>query len=350
MTTDTAADPVATPVRSATEPPEARGLPRDGVRLLVARPGGLVHAQFRDLPEYLEPGDLVVVNVSATLPAAVDGSRAGEPVVIHVAAGGPGGRWTVELRRPDATGPVRNGRPGEVVELPGGARLRLERPADGSTAAAGPRRLWRATVTGADAHLDYLRRHGRPISYAHTHGQWPLEAYQTVFAREPGSAEMPSAGRPFSERTVVDLVAAGIAVAPVVLHTGVSSQEAGEPPQPEWFAVPAATARAVNDTRRAGSRVVAVGTTVTRALESAADRHGRVRARSGWTDLVIGPDRPAVVVGGLVTGWHEPGSSHLDLLRAVARHDLVDEAYAEAGRAAYRWHEFGDSCLLLPNG
>jgi S-adenosylmethionine:tRNA ribosyltransferase-isomerase len=159
---------------------------------------------------------------------------------------------------------------------------------------------------------------------------------------------MSSAGRPFTTQVVTDLVTRGVAVAPIVLHTGVSSQEPGEPPQPERFRVPAATARLVNSTRQAGGRVIAVGTTVTRALESAADADGTVRERHGWTDLVLGPDRPARVVTGLVTGWHAPGASHLALLAAVAGGALVERAYAEAVRFCYQWHEFGDSCLLLP--
>jgi S-adenosylmethionine:tRNA ribosyltransferase-isomerase len=176
----------------------------------------------------------------------------------------------------------------------------------------------------------------------------PLAEYQTVFARTPGSAEMPSAGRPFTRKLVTDLVTRGIGIAPIELHTGVSSQDPGEPPQPERFTVPATTARAVNTTRAWGSRVVAVGTTVTRALESAVDSVGVVRATRGWTDLVLGPQRPAQAVSGLVTGWHAPGASHLQLLEAVAGPQLVDRAYAEALRARYLWHEFGDSCLLLP--
>jgi S-adenosylmethionine:tRNA ribosyltransferase-isomerase len=176
----------------------------------------------------------------------------------------------------------------------------------------------------------------------------PLVEYQTVFAREPGSAEMPSAGRPFTDRLVTDLVTRGIGIAPITLHTGVSSQDVGEPPQPEWYRVPETTARVVNMTRAWGGRVIAVGTTVTRALESAADVEGIVRERSGWTDLVLGPERPVEVVRGLITGWHAPGASHLRLLEAVAGAELVERAYAEAVRARYLWHEFGDSCILLP--
>jgi S-adenosylmethionine:tRNA ribosyltransferase-isomerase len=196
--------------------------------------------------------------------------------------------------------------------------------------------------------VPYLHRVGRPIRYAYVPRPHPLGAYQTVFAHVPGSAEMPSAGRPFTAEIVTELVTRGVLVAPLTLHTGVSSPEQGEPPQPERFDVPSSTAALVNHVRRSGGRVVAVGTTVTRALEAAAAENGTVHATSGWTDLVLGPQRPARVVTGLITGWHAPGASHLQLLQAVAGADLVARAYADALRERYRWHEFGDSCLLLP--
>ena len=324
----------------ATEPPPVR----DGVRLLVARPEGLTNARFSQLGEFLAPGDLVVVNTSATLAAAVDGQQAGVPVEVHFSAELDDGAWVIEVRPGGAsTGPVTDLRPGEVITLDAGATLVVGQPAP-----AGQTRLWQARALIDGGVSAFLARHGRPIRYAYVPSQWPLAEYQTVFAREPGSAEMPSAGRPFTDRVVTDLVTQGVAVAPVVLHTGVSSQEPGEPPQPERFRVPEATARLVNVTRQAGGRVIAVGTTVTRALESAADADGAVQPRHGWTDLVLGPPRPARVVTGLVTGWHAPGASHLALLAAVAGDALVERAYAEAVRQEYRWHEFGDSCLLLP--
>jgi S-adenosylmethionine:tRNA ribosyltransferase-isomerase len=158
---------------------------------------------------------------------------------------------------------------------------------------------------------------------------------------------MPSAGRPFTAELVTELVTSGVAVAPVTLHAGLSSAEADEPPAPERFTVPPATARLADLTRGHGGRVIAVGTTVVRALESVADRHGRLRPGQGWTDLVLGPDRPARAVDGLVTGWHAPGASHLDLLEAVAGRDRVAVAYEAAVREGYLWHEFGDSALLL---
>jgi S-adenosylmethionine:tRNA ribosyltransferase-isomerase len=333
---------------SAHEPPEARGLARDEVRLLVAgpEPGDrrgehLQHATFREIGDHLNPGDLLVVNTSATLAAAVDGRRDdGTPVAVHFSTPLAPDRWLVELRSPDGAHRVRDARDGETVTLPAGVELVIVRAGE---------RLSEARVL-VECPLDaYLDHHGRPITYGYLSAQWPLSAYQTVFARDPGSAEMPSAGRPFTAHLVTDLVSAGIAVAPIMLHTGVSSPESGETPLAERFTVPEATARLVNATRRGGGRVIAVGTTVTRALESVAAPDGLVHPGSGWTELVLGPDRPARVVNGLVTGWHEAGASHLLLLEAVAGRPLVEQAYDAALTERYLWHEFGDSCLLLPH-
>ncbi|HEX8769001.1 MAG TPA: S-adenosylmethionine:tRNA ribosyltransferase-isomerase [Jatrophihabitans sp.] len=343
---------------TATEPPEHRGLTRDGVRLLVAESapdegGGvrLTHTRFRKLGRHLTAGDLIVVNTSKTIAGEVDGTAdGGWPVVLHVASPLEDGSWVVELRTaPDATRPVLHALPGEVITLADGVRVRLLAPYGGR--AASPtghgNRLWQAEVVSDQPFADYLLRHGRPISYGYLHGHWPLADYQTVFAQHPGSAEMPSAGRPFSPELVTELVSLGIAIAPITLHTGVSSQDAGEPPQPERFEVPAATARLVNDTRLNGGRVIAVGTTVTRALESAADDHGWVSPAAGWTELVIGPDHPARAVTGLITGLHNPDASHLLLVESVAGAQLAQRAYDAAVEARYLWHEFGDSCLLL---
>jgi len=344
---------------AASRPPEERGLGRDDVRLLVATPDGLLHARFGDLPRFLSAGDLLVVNTSATIAAAVDGRRGdGRRVVVHLstplAEAAPGeagagtlgdGTWLVELReRSAATGRVTDAAPGQTVALPAGASLTLLRPYPEPTAT----RMWEACVAAGGDLGAFLARHGRPIRYSYVPDPWPLAAYQSVFARSPGSAEMPSAGRPFTPRLVADLVAAGVVVAPITLHAGVASLDASEPPLPERFTVPEPTAQLVNLTRAAGRRVVAVGTTCTRALESAADAEGAVRASRGWTDLVLGADRPARVVGGLITGWHDPDASHLALLQAVAGPKLVRAAYREAEEAGYLWHEFGDSCLLLP--
>jgi S-adenosylmethionine:tRNA ribosyltransferase-isomerase len=333
---------------SATEPPEARGLARDEVRLLVATPDGIADAMFRDLPRFFEPGDLVVVNTSSTLPAAVDAFRAcDERIIVHLSSPLDDGSWAIELRLADGSGPIQDGVVGETVYLAGDESALLVEPYPDAREYVGSR-LWRARLS-IDSVPEYLAVHGRPIAYSYVRSAWPLDDYQTVFARDAGSAEMPSAARPFTDRMVTDFVVRGIAVAPITLHAGVSSLEAGEAPLPERFSVPEATARLVNYTRTSGGRVVAIGTTVTRALESAASMDGSVRATHGWTDLVLGPGRPARVVDGLVTGWHTPESSHLQLLEAVAGGLLVRRAYDVAIEAGYLWHEFGDSCLLLPD-
>jgi S-adenosylmethionine:tRNA ribosyltransferase-isomerase len=266
--------------------------------------------------------------------------------VLHAATRLDDGSWVVELRTaPDASHPLLDGSVGETIgvgELP--VTLLAPYPHTSSPTGSG-NRLWRAGVEGdLRAMLD---RHGRPIAYGYLDRRYPLAAYQSVFSRVPGSAEMASAGRPFTEALVTRLVTRGVHVAPVTLHTGVSSQEAGEGPQPEWFHVPASTARLVELVRSSGGRVVATGTTVTRALESAVV-DGSVQETWGWTDRVVTPARPGAVVNGLLSGWHDPHASHLLLVESIAGTELTQAAYDEALASGYRWHEFGDAGLFLP--
>ena len=338
------APPVRTalaPGREAHEPPEARGLSRDEVRLLVGGRDGVSHHRFTELPDLLAAGDVLVVNRSATLPAALDVT--GTDLVVHLSTRRPDGSWLVELRRRDpaaATGPYPGGAAGDRLRLTGGANLTLRSRRSGG-------RLWTADLD-VDPVPPYLLAHGRPIRYGYVERDWPLSAYQTVFGTQPGSAEMPSASRPFTTGLVTRLVTAGVGFAPVALHTGVASLEAPEPPYPEWYAVPPTSARLVMQARAAGGRVIAVGTTATRAIETVAAPDGSIRAGSGWTDLVITPQRGVRAVDGLLTGFHEPRSSHLQLLSAVAGRALLAHCYAEAAAQGYRWHEFGDLNLLLP--
>ncbi|MFI8339547.1 S-adenosylmethionine:tRNA ribosyltransferase-isomerase [Streptomyces sp. NPDC085639] len=334
-------------------PAEQRGpgLRRDDVRLLVSRGAREVslHA-FRELPGLLRAGDVLVVNTSATLAAAVDARLGREDLVVHFSTRGDDGRWAVELRAPAGGGTTRphaGGPAGAVVELPDGGRLVLEEPL-----AAGADRLWWARPHPASYGVPaLLRAYGRPIRYAYTERDQPLSAHQTVFAVPAadgsGSAEMPSAGRPFTAELVARLVSRGVQFAPLVLHTGVASQEAHEPPYPERYEVSLTTAGLVNAARAGGGRVIAVGTTAVRALESAADQGGRVRPAAGWTDLVVTPERGVRVVDGLLTGLHEPGAFHLLMLEAVAGRAAVRLGYAEAMARLCLWHEFGDIHLLL---
>ena len=324
----------------ATEPPPVR----DGVRLMVAHraTGRIDHARFHDLPRFLTPGDLLVVNTSATIPAAVAARReSGEAVQVRLSTPAPdrgaAAWWLVELRSPDGARPYRGARAGERLDVPGGG-VELVAPY------AGGARLWLARIEVPGPLLDWLGRHGRPIRYGYVPREWPLSAYQTVFATEPGSAEMPSAGRPFSSALVARLEASGVGIAPLVLHTGVSSPERHEAPYPERYSVPAATADRVNAARR----VIAVGTTVVRALETVAAPDGTAVPGHGWTSLVVTPERPLRAVDGLITGWHEPEASHLRLLEAAAGPRLLRRSYDAALAGGYRWHEFGDSHLILP--
>ncbi len=336
-----------TPALEASEPPEARGLSRDAVRLMVAYRGGeeIVHAHFADLPQHLSPGDLLVINTSATVPAAVPASRSdGSQIEVRFSTPVPRAHqpnlFVVELRGADGAPLVGRGRAGDQIRLPGSVTLELLAPY------AAPARLWVARVD-VPSLPEYLVAHGHPIRYGYARRPWPLSAYQTVYATSPGSAEMPSAGRPFTSDLLTGLAAAGTLIAPITLHCGVSSPERDEPPYAERYSVPETTANLVNAVRGWGGRVVAVGTTVVRALESAVSA-GSVRAAGGWTELVISPDRAPAVVDGLITGWHEPGASHLQMLEAIAGSALIERSYEAALSTGYLWHEFGDSHLILP--
>lgn len=327
----------------AREPPEERGRDRAEVALMVGgrRDGELVHARFRDLPSFLVPGDLLVVNTSATLPAALPARLDGRKVELRLSTPAPDGSWVVELRTSEL---LPFGRPPvpSRLELPGGAH------ADLLAAYARSDRLAVARLTLGQPLEAYLAAHGHPIRYGHVDREWPLGAYQTVFARDPGSAEMPSAGRPFTAELVAELVASGVLVAPLTLHAGVSSLERGEAPYPERYRVPDETARLVNAVRWWRGRVIAVGTTVVRALETTAAADGTVEGGEGWTNLIVTPERGLSAVDGLLTGWHDADSSHMALLEAAAGPELLELSYRAAAERGYLFHEFGDMHLLLP--
>ena len=343
IATTHASDAPQTPIRfelpaalEAREPPEARGLARDEVRLLVSEGAGTITtgASFRDLPLFLTAGDLIVVNDSATIPAALIATREdGVMFALHLSSLRDG-VWMVEPRNVTVSA-------GERAILPGGGSVEFL-ALHGASA-----RLWDACLETPERMGTYLRRWGKPIAYSYVRGEWPLEMYQTTYAKEPGSAEMPSAGRAFSGRVIDALREKGIGIASITLHTGVASLESHEAPYEERFRVTVRAAQSVNATRAHGRRVIAVGTTVIRALESASDATGRVQASNGWTGLVITPDRGIRTVDGLLTGFHEPLASHLLMLEALAGAAHLQRAYDAALRNRYLWHEFGDLHLIL---
>jgi S-adenosylmethionine:tRNA ribosyltransferase-isomerase len=326
----------------ATLPAEARGRGRDDVRLLVSTPDGHTHARFRDLPNFLDPGDLIVVNDSATVGASLHARGDIGRFLLNVSTRYAPKLWLVEPRwATDTPGPlpIRAGDHARTCDQD----VRFIAPYPDVD------RLWFVEGDLAGA----MMRCGEPIRYGYVDGAQPLSAYQSMFARAPGSAEMPSAARPFTPDVVGRLEKKGVRIARIRLHTGVSSIEVEEenvedhPIPPEPFRVPQATADVVNATRESGRRVVAIGTTVVRALESAW-RTDHVEAAAGFTRVVIHPERGVHAVDGLLTGFHDPGASHLAMLYAVAGKDLVRDGYEEAIKGRYLWHEFGDSHLLLP--
>ncbi len=345
----------------AHRPPEARGLTRDGVRLMVSRVSAdaFAHTRFSHFPDFLKRGDVLVINTSKTINAAFDATREAHDgsvseVILHLSTRlfGRGEPWVVELRRrtDNGTTPLLDAQADEILHLPGGATARLVSPyAPNRVAVSTDRvRLWIAELWLPEKALDYAERYGAPIRYSYVPQSWPLEYYQTVFADEPGSAEMPSAGRAFTSEMLQQLGRKGVRIAPLVLHTGVSSLEAHESPYPERYHISYPTALAVNSARRLGGRVIAVGTTVVRALETAVGDDGYVRASGGWTDLVITPERGIRSVDGLLTGLHGPTASHLAMLEALAGRDHLSRAYHELLNQKYLWHEFGDLHLILP--
>jgi S-adenosylmethionine:tRNA ribosyltransferase-isomerase len=341
----------------ASEPPEARGLRRDEVRLLVSEVerDSLEHARFHDLPQFLSPGDLLVVNTSGTLNAAVAArTDAGEAYELHLSTQLPGGLWSVEVRAPGSIASVQThrARAGMILGLPAGARATILAPYPFRGEMGAESRLWIAGIEFPVPAIAYLERYGFPIRYSYVPRAWPNAMYQTVFANEPGSAEMPSAGRPFTTELVTRLISRGIEIAPILLHTGVASLEDHEPPYDEFYRISPHTAERVNAARRNGRRVIAVGTTVVRALETVTDEAG-THAGEGWTGLVITPERPLRAVDSLITGLHEAKATHLAMLeRVVAAANIcgtchLERAYREARQAHYLWHEFGDSHLIL---
>ena len=285
------------------------------VQLLVSHSQQLEQLNFDQLPRLLQPGDLLVVNDSATLPASIQNR-------LHYSGQLEDGSWLVEPRQPQGIGTVPlHWEPDRLIDLPELGPSRLTRWPHSN-------RLWRLEDAPRDP-VDYLSRQGQPIRYAHTEHELPISAYQSYFARVPGSAEMPSAGRPFTDRMVADLD-----IASLTLHTGVSSLEQHELPYPEWFQVPEQTWRRVKQARR----VIAVGTTVLRALETAA--RGQLE---GWTRHIVTPQNFRNSVDGLLTGMHDPASTHRWMLQALLSNQELERAY----QRTFRTHEFGDMHLIL---
>ena len=345
------------PELEAGEPPEARGLQRDQVRLMVSNYSNdrIRHARFDDLPNFLTKGDVLVINTSRTRNSALTTLRAdGTPLELHLSTHLTEDLWTVELRsiQPDGKSKHFEGaRQGEVLRLPGEATAILRGPynSDCDPDLKQPSQtLWSAALSLPTAVDDYLAQFGFPIRYNYVKEKWPLSFYQTVYATESGSAEMPSAGRPFTPELLNRLESNDIQVTPLILHTGISNLETHEPPYKEFYQVPSGTAHLVNNAHASGRHVIAVGTTVVRALETVSEKGGKVHSGEGWTCKVITPPYELRSVDGLLTGMHEPHATHLAILQSLAGLAHTKMAYSEALRQGYLWHEFGDLHLIMP--
>ncbi len=338
------------PLLEASVPPETRaGGSRSNVRLMVSHIAAneVFHTRFTEMGSHLQPGDVLVINISKTIKASLPIADRSE-LRVHVSTHLPNHSWVVELRRvtDGKSSPYLEASTGQLLPLPAHAMVKLAAPYirrdDGGV------RLWTAYFDLPTDLFTYLERYGEPIRYHYVTQRWPIEAYQTVYATESGSAEMPSAGRAFTPELITQLIASEIHIVPLVLHTGVASLEVNETPYEEYYRIPQPTADLIRLAKQNGQRVVAVGTTVVRAIESAASPDGDVVPGERWTDLVITPERPMRVVDGILTGIHEPQATHLSMLEALAGRSHIQLCYQAALKEEYLWHEFGDLHLILP--
>ncbi len=341
------------PELNAKEPPERRGIRRDQVRLLVIdrATGRVEHSHFDKIDDYVRENDLLVFNSSRTLPASLRGcdcSAAHGPCMeVRLAERLPDDSW-LALLLCEQGDPFGCGlRPEMQIEFAEGLSATvLERDASIP-------RLWKLRFSTSGTQLvDLIYRLGKPIRYEYVSAPWDLDYYQTVYATEPGSAEMPSAGRAFTWKLLLDLKRRGVDAAYIVLHAGLSSYmddelDAQHPSSEEEYLVSATTAEKINLTRAKDGRVIAVGTTVVRALESVVDETGCVTGVHGYTRLKIDNHHRLKAVDGLLTGLHEPEASHLNLLSAFLPAEQIRAAYEEAIARKYLWHEFGDLNLIL---
>ncbi len=345
--------PAAPPIRfslpaqlEASEPPEYRGLRRDQVRLLVLPrfSGPVTHTRFDEIGDFLRAGDLLVVNNSRTIPGLLRARNEwGEPVEVRLAHQRESDRWDALLL---------NGRThiGQV-----GMRLDFGDGLTGYVESVNPELpfLWRLHFSTCCLELlDHIYRLGEPIRYNYVRDALPIDLYQTVYATTPGSIEMPSAGRALTWELLLNLRRRGVGMAALCLHTGLSSTrddaiDATHPNYDEEYRVSAETAQVVNETHARGGRVVAVGTTVVRALETVAQQDGTISPAHALTRLHIDARHKLRAVDALITGLHEQQASHLDLLSAFVEPRRLEWAYNEAIEQGYLWHEFGDLNLII---
>ena len=334
------------------KPTEVRGIRRDEVKLMVSKihSDEIHHNTFKNIDQYLNEGDVLVVNASGTLKAALEAFLVnGKQVKVHFSTKIKDHLWIAEIREivNGSTKRFEGDLKGEILALKRGGSIELIEPYY-KIGHKNHLKLWKVKVNIPIPVEEYLDYYGKPIKYNYIKDTYPQSYYQTVFATEMGSAEMPSAGRAFTPELVTRLISKGVQIVPIILHTGVASLELNERPYDEYFKVSQSTADAINLARKKGRRIIAIGTTAIRAIESATDQHGKVHAKEGWTDLYITPQRGLFVTDALLTGFHEPEASHLMMLEALTGRNHLEVTYHHALKNEYQWHEFGDLHLILP--
>ncbi|WP_421382272.1 S-adenosylmethionine:tRNA ribosyltransferase-isomerase [Bacillus salacetis] len=319
-------------------PAERRGRGRDDVRLMIMNGEKVHHERFSSLPDFLEEGDLLIFNNSRTIPAVLKAAACNREVEIRLSRQLDDNRWEALIW--GGLFPAC-----DELHLPNGVKAVIH--GNGNEK---PLVTLQFSLGGVEL-MDYIYKHGEPIRYEYIDSAWTLDAYQTAYASVPGSVEMASAGRAFSWKMFETLKAKGIKTAFLTLHTGLSYYGNDRWPNPnkhpEAFHIPQETAELINSARKANGRVIAVGTTVVRALETAADENGYINETEGITNLYIKNDHQLKAVDGLVTGLHEPEATHLEMLSAFTYEHQLFEAYREALKRGYLWHEFGDMNLIF---
>ena len=336
---------------SATKPPELRGINRDEVKLLIINRNDYMtyHSTFNHLSDFLRSGDLLIFNSSRTLPASLKtiNKGKGKPSEVRLAEHLPDDTWLVLFLFDKETPKNSLIKCGQKIEFESDLTAVVEKPDSHNP------RLWKIkfSKTGA-ALIDIFYMIGKPIRYGYISAPLPLEYYMTVFAIDPGSSEMPSAGRAFTWKMLFDLKNKNIGTSFLTLHTGLSSYmdddlSATHVVSEEEYFIPAGTASRIRTAKAKGGRIIAVGTTVVRALESSASLTGKVVAGHSYTNLKITGEHKLKIANGLITGFHEPQASHLDLISAFLNPSQIREAYEQAIERKYLWHEFGDLCLIV---
>ncbi|MFD2923554.1 S-adenosylmethionine:tRNA ribosyltransferase-isomerase [Halobacillus naozhouensis] len=325
----------------ASSPIERRGLDRDQVRMMLLDPvsGRRAHTNFRNIVDTFQAGDVLVLNQSRTIPSSLQASGTNGEVEVRLARKIDDHRFEVLLVG-------KQYKEGEKLYFQDGLFAVVEK--GGSEY---PLQVLKFKLSGMSL-IEYIYDHGSPIYYEYVEDPWPLNDYQNVYSSTPGSIEMASAGRAFTWGTITELEQKGVKICYITLHTSLSYYENDRWPSPsshpEPYTIPQETVTVINKAKQEGRQVAAVGTTVVRALESAFKNGQLTKQDSVLTYLYINQEHSLKVVDALLTGFHEPEASHLDLLTAFVKHEILIEAYHEAIEQQYLWHEFGDMNLIIP--